>query len=187
MTNFLHKELSDEEALLGIQNGVEDAFSALVFKYSRYFFKAAYRITLSKEDSEDIVQSAFLKLFNNKAHWQKEGGASFKTWFYKIVANEAIDFIRKRKKVDTNLEECIYPSQYSNQHQLLENQEESTIIFNALQSLNYNQRMAIELYYYSEMSQQDAAKTMGLNLKAYESLLSRGKDKLLLELKKHER
>lgn len=70
------------------------AFRELVEKYQQRALNVAYGLSRSREDSEDLVQEAFLKAFNNLQSFKSQ--SSFYTWFYRILVNLAVD--RSRKK-----------------------------------------------------------------------------------------
>lgn len=163
------KEMSDEKLMemLSTQNG--EAFSILVRRHSTYFYRVAYRIVLEKETAEDIVQKAFLKIWEKPELWKQEK-AKFKTWFYRIVCNLAIDDKRRLKPVNLDFDVA-----EENEQTDFKEQE---VLQNALKSIPERQRAAIQLVYYKEMKQKDAAEILGIGVKALESLLTRGKQKL---------
>ena len=70
---------ADEELL---KLSLEDPryFSMIVDKYQDAFFRAAVRVVKQKEEAEDIVQEAFTKIYMNAPKFQKQEGASFKSW-----------------------------------------------------------------------------------------------------------
>jgi RNA polymerase sigma-70 factor (ECF subfamily) len=177
-----------EDALLidSLLEGDKVAFEILLKRHSLYFYKVAYRIALAKEDAEDIVQEAFLKLLDGRARWSPGKNAKFKSWFYRIILNQALDFERKNKLIRKN-NDILSVSKIELQDKVSEREEGNQEILNALQKLTYKQRIAIELTYYSDLNQQDGSKILGLSIKAYESLLSRAKDKLRKELADYER
>ena len=49
------------------------------------FYAASYRMVMNKEEAEDVVQEAFLKLWDRPTIWKRDKNAKFTTWFYKIV------------------------------------------------------------------------------------------------------
>lgn len=168
--------LSDEELVLRIRGGDSVAFSALVYRHSRRFYAAAYRIMLSKEDAEDVVQEAFLKLWNGKAVWQEGKGAKFTTWFYRVVVNQARDHLAKRKDGrHTELTEELIQSGDMSAHDSMEKQQESQVVIEALAELPERQRTALTLFYTEELSQKETAEIMGITPKAVESLIGRAK------------
>ena len=76
-------------------NGFETSFEELYEKYNTLIFKIAYSITKSTEDSEDVVQSVFSKIYT----MPKESLPSNHclSWLYSVSKNEAISLIRKKK------------------------------------------------------------------------------------------
>lgn len=163
-------EKSDEELveMLAAQNG--QAFAILVKRHSRYFYNVAYRIVLSKETAEDIVQKAFLKIWEKPQLW-KAGKAKFKTWFYRVVCNLAIDDKRRLQPVNLDFD----VAQEENEETDFKEQE---VLHSALKTIPERQRAAIMLVYFEEIKQTEAAEILGIGIKALESLLSRGKKQL---------
>ena len=61
--------LDDESLICRIQEGSHEAFATLVDRHSNRFYRIAYRLVSSKDDAEDIVQEAFLKLWDRPNLW----------------------------------------------------------------------------------------------------------------------
>jgi len=74
--------------------GDASAFEELIKRYARKLYRIAQGITHSNEDAEEVVQTAFLKAFQNLNRFQ--GNAKFSTWLIRIVMNES--FIKMRKQ-----------------------------------------------------------------------------------------
>lgn len=163
------KDKSDEELVEMLVAGDSAAFSHLVRRHTTYFYRVAYRVVVSKETAEDIVQKAFLKIWEKPELWQS-GKAKFKTWFYRIVVNLAIDDKRRFKSValDFDVADKVKENDF----------KEQELLQKALKSIPERQRAAIMLVYFEEMKQSEAAKMLNINIKALESLLSRGKKQL---------
>jgi len=75
------------------RNGDVSAFEELVKRYDGKLYRIAKGITHSNEDAEDVVQTAFLKAYQNLNRF--EGNAKFSTWLIRIAMNES--FMRLRK------------------------------------------------------------------------------------------
>lgn len=71
-----------------------DEFSALVQEYRLRAFHFVLQIVGNRDDAMDITQEAFLKVHRNWSRW--DSSRPFAPWFYTILRNLAIDFIRKR-------------------------------------------------------------------------------------------
>jgi RNA polymerase sigma-70 factor (ECF subfamily) len=80
------------------RDGDPRAFEALARRYQRPLFVLATRITGSAADGEDAVQLAFVKAWRTLPSFR--GEARFPTWMYRIVTNEALTVLRRRKPVD---------------------------------------------------------------------------------------
>src|SRR3970040_342675 len=89
----------DRELLALVKEGNHQAFSILVERHTDRFYRLAYRYLQNKEAAEDVVQDAFLKLWENPALWQPQRNSKFTTWFYRVVVNLCLD-LRKRKRPD---------------------------------------------------------------------------------------
>jgi RNA polymerase sigma-70 factor, ECF subfamily len=86
---------SDRTAVALASGGDNDAFRSLVERHSRYVFNVAYRLTGSAADAEDVVQTAFLRAYQQLSRF--EARADFRTWLHRITVNCAIDLIRGRR------------------------------------------------------------------------------------------
>ncbi|MEK7082244.1 MAG: sigma-70 family RNA polymerase sigma factor [Patescibacteria group bacterium] len=89
--------MKDEEILRASQD--EPAmFQMLVEKYQEPLLRAAQRVVRGREEAEDIVQEAFVKIYKNADKFQKLDGIEFKSWAYKVAINTAITHYRKLKR-----------------------------------------------------------------------------------------
>ncbi|MGH1378774.1 MAG: RNA polymerase sigma factor [Alphaproteobacteria bacterium] len=167
--------ITDEDLVARVRNADHEAFAVLVNRHTEMFYSAAYRMCAHQNDAEDIVQDAFLKLWNNPKLWDASRGAKFTTWFYRVVTNQAIDFIRKKKhKFGGDLPDHVECDR-DNQQDIMESEEQSEIIEQVIQSLPDRQKVALNLCFYEGLTNKDAAEIMGVGVKALESLLMRAK------------
>ncbi len=89
-------EVASEDARLvaAAQEGDREAFARLFEKYRGPAYQIAYRFLGRREEALDVVQDAFGKAF--RALRTFRGGAGFKTWFFRVVTNRALDVRRSR-------------------------------------------------------------------------------------------
>jgi len=85
---------SDAELVRRAQSGDRRAFETLVQRYQHKAFAVAFGILRREDDALDVVQDAFIKVFKHLDGFQ--GSSAFYTWLYRIVANLAIDQLRRR-------------------------------------------------------------------------------------------
>mgnify|MGYP000079497582 CR=1 FL=1 len=175
VTPIEYNELSDESLMDLVVKADHEAFSVLVTRYTKMFYAAAYRSCGDQDMAEDIVQDAFLKLWNNPLIWDASRGAKFSTWFYRVVTNQAIDVMRKKKNTKgSDALERISDNRDSVQD-ALERDEQEAMLEASIQNLPERQKTALNLCFYEGLSNKDAADIMGVSVKGLESLLMRAK------------
>lgn len=83
-----------------IQECIKENPTAQKAVYENYYAKLIFisiRYLKNKEDSKEVVNNAFLKIFKKINKYKFDG--SFEGWMKRIVINEAIDFLRKHKEI----------------------------------------------------------------------------------------
>ena len=176
---------NDEILMQLISKGDANAFATLLQKHLQKTVRMAIRIVGSKAEAEDVAQEAFIRLWKYAPNWKtkEEGGAKFTTWFYRVVTNLCIDYTRKRKMVALdNIQEP--KSEGIEILTQMERYEKYDKLAEFVSLLPDRQRIALTLCFYEEMSNKEAAETMGITVKALESLLVRARRKLKDKLKK---
>ncbi len=168
--------MNDEDLMARIKRGDHQAFAALVRRHSTMFYACAFRVSANRDEAEDAVQDAFLKLWKNPSVWDATRGAKFTTWFYRVVVNTATDRIRKNKRLVSGGDMFdTMPDNADAQDDVLVATEEQQILESAIQALPERQKLALNLCFYEGLSNKEAADTLGVGLKALESLLMRAK------------
>ena len=94
----LQSDASNEMVLIErIKQGERLGFDRLVSLYQQRGLNIAYNLVGNLEDSRDVLQEAFIKVYLNIEDFR--GKSQFYTWFYRIVVNCALDLLRKKKKM----------------------------------------------------------------------------------------
>lgn len=96
--SFLNPEEMKDEEILRASVNEPAIFEILVQRYQDPLMRAALRVVRSREEAEDIVQEAFVKMYKNSQNFQKMEGIGLKSWAYKITINTAITHYRKLKR-----------------------------------------------------------------------------------------
>ena len=91
-------ESGDKALIRRCKKGDRKAFEALIVKYEKPVFNAAYRMLNSPEDARDVTQTVFLKVFENLDHYDPK--YRFFSWIYRIAMNESIDCLKKQTRVN---------------------------------------------------------------------------------------
>ena len=89
-------EQSDDDLIRTTLSGETRAFDELIRRHSRKLHAMLLQMLGSEADAYDVAQEAFLRAFRSLRHFNKK--SAFYTWLYTIAANQARNFIRKRKR-----------------------------------------------------------------------------------------
>ena len=189
--DYNYKKLSDEELILIFQKEDVDAFNEIVYRYKDRIVNFLFRYTGSREESEDLAQDAFLRLYQSK-HLYREIGR-FSTWFYTIVINLAKTNIKVRarhKTISINNydedEEKDYqlPGSMISPDDSANSGTESYYIQKAIDSLNKKFKELIILRDIQDMEYEEIAKIANLPLGTVKSRINRGRE-CLKEILEH--
>ncbi len=178
------EENAESDALLleHIAEGDHGAFAELVRRHTARFFRVAYRFLGNRSETEDIVQDAFLKLWERPGLWQSDKNTAFTTWFYRIVVNQCLDFVKKKRPLQLIDDSWIEDERQTHEKNMLEN-EKQRLLEQQIAKLPERQRTALNLCFYEGLSNKEAADVMGVRLKALQALLMRAKTTLKEGLK----
>src|ERR1043166_4848434 len=172
----------DYELLALIQDGSQPAFAELVTRHSERLYRLAYWYVQNKETAEDVVQDAFLKLWEDPGKWQAGRNSKFTTWFYRIVVNLCLDWQKKKRPAELNDEMPLVDDREPPDAEMIRMQEQR-ILEKEIADLPDRQRTALNLCFDEGLRNQKAAEVMGVNLKALQSLIMRAKTTLKERMK----
>jgi len=97
--------LISNQILIKCINGNRRAQKKLYKTYAQKMFILCYRYVSNKEDVEDILAEGFIKVFNNLSKVEYRDAKSFEGWIKRIMVNECLTFLRKRKMLFYDFEE----------------------------------------------------------------------------------
>ncbi len=169
----------DAELIELVARGDHGAYRELVNRHLRGMHVFVYRMLGSRAEAEEVCQESFLRLWKQASSYVARAKPS--TWLYRIAHNLAIDRLRRRREGQhpmgiEELPDSGRPSLHLHQKQVAQAVER------ALGELPPRQRAAISLVHYQGMSSAEAAQVLGIRLRALESLLARGRQKLREQL-----
>lgn len=181
-----YKSLTDEQLIFEFQQEDVEAFNEIVFRYKDRLVNFLYRYTGSKDDSEDLAQDTFLKLYRSK-HLYREI-AKFSTWFYTIAINLAKTNLRKKVRYNAISISDIDPDEEKDFELPASDQIspedsanasiENVYIQNAINSLNEKFREVIILRDIQDLDYEEISKITDLPLGTVKSRINRGRERL---------
>jgi RNA polymerase sigma-70 factor, ECF subfamily len=135
-------------------------FKVLVNRYQRDLYWLIRRYTKNHEDTNDLIQQVWIKVWKNLASFKQD--AAFFTWLYRIAKNETLNFLAKEKRTKTieldNTLITILPGNSQLQQHSPEHIEH--LLLQAIDSLPEKQAMVFQLKYFEEMKYSDMAKML---------------------------
>jgi RNA polymerase sigma-70 factor (ECF subfamily) len=152
------------ECIARARSGSLEAWGELYREFAAPIFRFCRRTLHTREDAEDATTEIFMKVHEKLGQYDQT--RPFQAWLYKVAANHCWDLLRRRRiRQDLETEgveemplEHPDPSQLD---RLLEEQS-SQDMRNALAKLPARARMALVLRYYTEMSYDEIADSLGV-------------------------
>ncbi len=92
----------EEELLQGCRSNDPIAQQELYQQYSPKMLSVCYRYAKTREDAEDMLQEAFIKVFTQIQQFENRG--SLEGWILRIVVHTCINHLKKNKKFNENVE-----------------------------------------------------------------------------------
>ena len=136
-------------------------FELLVKQYSEQLYWQVRRIVLTHEDSNDVLQNAFMKAWTSLDTFK--GDTKLSTWLSRIAINEALDFTRKQKNhplQSTDDEELGLANQLMADN-YFDGDETEAQLQEAIAQLPDVQKTVFMLRYYDEMKYSEISKILG--------------------------
>ena len=134
-----------------IKNGDSDKINVLYSKYNRLVYGIAFSILKNKEDSEDIIQIVFAKIFEMDK--EKLPTNNETSWLYSLTKNETLNYLRKQKE-DVSLDDIYYIAEEDEElNKIIEKDKYNRII----SKLNEQEREIVSLKILSNMSFKEIA------------------------------
>jgi DNA-directed RNA polymerase specialized sigma24 family protein len=93
--HLMPRDLSERALVKRCQEGDTSAFKVLVERYQQRAMRLACSFVRSQDDSRDVVQDAFVRVFKSIREFRNE--SQFYTWFCRMLMNVALDLLRRNK------------------------------------------------------------------------------------------
>lgn len=159
-------------------------FKALVLQYQDRVYNTCLGFLRNAQDAEDLSQEVFIEIY--KSLDQFKGEAKISTWIYRIAVNKSLEALRRRKRKKrwswlTSYEPDLHEkSAVDDIHPgvLAENKERAGVLFNAIDRLPEQQKVAFTLFHIEGLNYEEIAETMQKSVSSVESLMHRAKNNL---------
>jgi len=160
-------------------------------KYQEVLHKAFYskmlgvclRYASNTAEAEDLLHDGFIKVYQKLPNYKYEG--SFEGWIRRIIANNSIDFVRRKKEFTVSFGE-------ENQHIINDRRDDSASsleeiqitefkakqIIEAIQELSPAYKIVFNMYVLEDMTHKEISEEIGISIGTSKSNLSKAKERI---------
>ncbi|MFH6972555.1 RNA polymerase sigma factor [Flavobacterium petrolei] len=140
------------------------AFQRLIADYQRPLYNHIRNIVLNHDDTDDVLQNTFIKVFQNLKNFK--GESKLFSWMYRIATNEALTFLKQKSKISGISSETL-------QNKTLDNLE-ADVFFDgndiqiklqkAIALLPEKQQLIFKMKYFEELKYEEISEILGTSV-----------------------
>lgn len=176
--------LQEQQWVEEARRGDQEAFACLVRAYEKRIYALTCRMCSTPEDAAEAAQEAFLAAWQGLPNFR--GEAAFSTWLYRLASNACVDLLRRESRrgaaegpsLDDETIPLNPPDRSPTPQETLERRELREEIEAGLAALPAEYRQALILREIHQLSYQEIAQAMDLDLGTVKSRISRGRRRL---------
>lgn len=173
----------DQALVERYRNGDREAFTALMVRYQRPIYNAAFWILKSTDDARDIAQIVFLRVAERLDEFDSQ--RRFFSWIYRIAVNESLNLLRRNGHEEPLDDEIELPGSAPDPEAHTGAAERTRYIERALLTMSPMDRTVIVLRHFSECSYQEIARILEVDEKTVKSRLFEARHRLRDLLKEY--
>lgn len=192
LDNLSYKAKYDYDLVQKALGGDQNAFAELMDRYRDSIYFMLLKMVQNKDDADDLTIEAFGKAFNRLDLYTPN--FAFSTWLFKIASNNAIDFIRRKKKNTISIDQAVggddgdemymdLKSDGLTPEELSIKEQKVKIMRQVVAKLKPRYRQLVEMRYFEQLSYEEISEKLDLPLGTVKAQLFRARD-LLLEILK---
>jgi RNA polymerase sigma-70 factor (ECF subfamily) len=178
----------DAQRMLAFREGDLGAFEQLVRENQAKVLSLVFRFVGNQAEAEDLAQEVFIRVFRTASRYVPR--ARFSTWLYRVAVNVALNALRARGKLPTvsldvgreaagdAFQRSLADPAAGLPHEDLAGNELAARVREAVDALPENQRIAVILSRYEQLSYEQIGQVLGCSAMAVKSLLSRAREGL---------
>lgn len=173
-----YQNLTDEQLVALVAKNNQMIYAEIIKRYQKPLLRYAANLVGSEDEAADIVQEAFIKAYINLNSF--DANKKFSTWIYRIVHNEAVNFLNKNKRLahlkeeewdmvedhTESLDDAVFKAQLKQQ------------VDNCLKKLPLQYKTMIILYFLEERSYEEISDILRVPIGTVGTNISRGKKQL---------
>ena len=162
------------------------AFEILLDKYKEKVYFQIRRIVLNHDDTDDILQNVFIKVFRGIKGFKGESKLS--TWIYRIAYNESINFLKLKEKKYFYSSEIMMNTMVNNLREdpYFDGDEVELKLQGIISRLPKQQKIVFQMKYFQELKFREISEILGVTTGALKASFYLAKQKIIKELKSNQ-
>jgi RNA polymerase sigma-70 factor (ECF subfamily) len=181
----IHNDISDNEILQRYydENNNNEWLGVLLPRYTMLLYGVCMKYLKNEEDAKDSVQQVFLKVINELPKYKV---AYFKSWLYMVTKNHCLMKLRDKGKYPLELNEQLLATADERDNQVTAVEKEFHLVSmeQALQMLNSEQQVCINLFYLQKQTYQQISDSTGFSVMQVKSHIQNGKRNLKIQMQR---
>jgi RNA polymerase sigma-70 factor (ECF subfamily) len=172
----------DDEIIESVLEGRIQNFEILIHRYNKKILNFIYRMIYDYDEAQSIAQDVFIKVYEILKNYKKQD--NFQAFIFTIAKNLTLNYIKKRKRtlllsgLSSKKDEQKYFFYEATQEKLIQDQQEEQQLILSIKELKENQRLALIMKVYMELSYKQISDITGWSVSKIETLISRAKGNL---------
>lgn len=142
-------------------------------QHTERLIRLAFYYVKDLQEAEDIVQDVFIKFYDNQQKYEERG--ELKAYLSRLVMNKSKDYLRSWSYRKVQVHQKIFAKQTMERRDMLIQQDEQTLIENAIFSLPLKQREVLSYFYFEDMPVAEIAKLLSIPDSTVKTRLRRGR------------
>jgi len=160
--------LEEKEFILQLLNPKtqNNAFQKLLSDYKRPLYNHIRNIVLDHDDTNDVLQNTFIKVFQNLNNFK--GESKLYSWMYRIATNESITFINKKAKLSSKTSQELKTKIIENLEADIhfDGNEIQIKLQKAMLTLPEKQQLVFKMRYFEEIKYEEMSTILGTSVGA---------------------
>lgn len=173
----------EQQWIQQILAGNKQTYANIIDHYKNPLYATILRMTKNPHDAQDLLQEAFIKVYQQLEKYDKKG--SFSSWLYRVAINHCMDTFRKKhvktSHIELNEEQVADPN---HPEVVFLKKEESRQVERLIGTLPEDERLIILLRYVNEMSYDEISVLTEVPLSTVRNKIHRAKQKMRSTVKR---
>ncbi|MEO9804855.1 MAG: sigma-70 family RNA polymerase sigma factor [Reichenbachiella sp.] len=171
-----HNQILDDSQLTDLCKAKDElAQKALYDKYANKMMRTCLRYLNDEMEAEDAMIDGFMKVFSKIETFEFRGKGSLEGWIKRIMVNESLMLIRKRKMDQVELDKV---HNLSSNHATVESELMEETIVNVIQKLPNGYRTVFNMYVIEGYSHKEIGEKLNISENTSKSQLSKARASL---------